>query len=598
MNELAEVIGGVPPRSVVVLTGAGVSAEGPASLPTGWEMTRRVFGAFFDEGALATVLRHHAWVGWWLAGPCPHDRLPRPEPRPPRLETVLGVAADVYGYQAVAEVLADVRDAQPNRLHRFFAAHLNRGGRHLTANFDGCIERAADECYPRWPDDGRIFHFHGSIAGDPSGRSLGATLQRIQGGFDDQQTSVFRRLLPADGILAVFGYSGSDFFDVDTAVAALPAGALDLVHVVWVAHSIHAWHGIDPSGPAAPPLAAHLRRAGARVDLVCGPTGELISEIARRWGLPTVGEPVARTLRIPLVTADEEHRRAATFRLYRELGLLDELAALLRPGAPRGADPAQIWKARSELLWEQGRWNTLRRMWLRATIPEAIPATVRIERIGACLWVQGRLLPAYLWLTGHRRRCRDPKDMLMLAETEGRVIEHMARIPELRLLARRLAPGLISLLGDTGQTAGIDLYRRRNDLASSLRSITGKPRAQTEAATSSQWFTEAGSLLAALNYRHRQYRDTYSATHLSDVELARRYRQLQQHFDSIGSPSGRCRTHLLPGAERVFTTTEVLHGLHVLQYGWWHRTRLITRYLPLRIRHWLRRPAEIANHWP
>src|ERR1022692_839339 len=114
MPALAELIGGMAPAAVVVLSGAGVSVEGPASLPTGWELTRRVFGAFFDDAALTTVMRHHASLGWLLAGPCLHDPPSRPEPRPPRLETVLGVAAVVYGYQAVAEVLADVRDARPN----------------------------------------------------------------------------------------------------------------------------------------------------------------------------------------------------------------------------------------------------------------------------------------------------------------------------------------------------------------------------------------------------------------------------------------------------------------------------------------------------
>ncbi len=584
MQELADLLGTVPPESVVALSGAGVSVEGPASLPTGWELTSRVFDAFFEAGALDTVLRHHAAVGWMMPGLCQHDPVPPAGPRPPRLETVLGVAADVYGYQAVADVLADVSDARPNRLHRFFAEHLSRGGRHLTANFDGCIERAADDQYPRWRDEGQIFHFHGSLTDDPGGGSLGATLQRIQGGFDDQQASEFRRLLPDKGLLMIVGYSGSDFFDVDTAAAALPQGALRQVRVVWVSHSSHSWHRLDPSSAAAPPLLTHLRQAGASVDLACGPSAELIGELARRWGFARVGDPGSRTLRTPSITTTSAQRGLATFRLYRELGLLSEITALLRPGALRGADPAQLWHARSELLWEQGRWNTLRRMWQLPAVKETVPAAIRAERLGACLWVQGRLLPAYLWLTWHRRRCQDPADTLMLAETEGRVVEHLARVPDLRPLALLLAPGLIRMLRSTSQTAGVHTYRRRHDLVSSLRSIAGQPRAQTEAAISSRWFTEAGSLLAALNYRHRHYRDTYAAIQLSDAELARRYRLLQQHFDSVGSVSGRWRTHLLPGAERVFTTAEVVRGLLTLQYGWWHRIRLITRYLLLRAR--------------
>jgi hypothetical protein len=199
--------------------------------------------------------------------------------------------------------------------------------------------------------------------------------------------------------------------------------------------------------------------------------------------------------------------------------------------------------------------------------------------------VQGRLVPAYLWLSWHRRRCRDAADRLMLAETEGRVVEHMNRAPELRLLARLLAPGLIDVLGDTSQRAGVHLYRRRTDLASSLLSITGHPRSRTEAQTSTTWFTEAGNLTSALNYRHRHYRDTYSPGDVDDDELARRYRELQRQFDSVGAPADGLAAHRLPGAERVFTTSEVIRGLKDVQYGWWHRFRLLSRHVIRRAHH-------------
>jgi len=269
---------------------------------------------------------------------------------------------------------------------------------------------------------------------------------------------------------------------------------------------------------------------------------------------------------------------------------------MLRAGVPPGIDPQAAWLARSELLWEQGRWGTLRREWRNREVPAAFSAAVRAERVGACLWVQGRLLPAYLWLTWHRCRCPDEADRLMIAETEGRVIEHMARVPELHPLARLLAPGLIRVLGDTSQHAGVHLYRRRNDLASSLLAITGHPRSQAEARTSHEWFTEAGNLTSALNYRHRQYRDTYppedaEGVYVGDEELARRYRELQRQFESVGAPADAWAAHRLPGAERVFTTVEVIRGLKAIQYGWWHRIRLLSCYAILRARYRIRGSA-------
>jgi len=460
-------VGAVPPPSVVMLSGAGVSWEGPASLPTGWELTRRVLSAFFLPDTLTTVLEHHSAVGWCSQDPC--KPVAARHPRPPRLETVLGVVAAVYGHDAVAAALADIRTARPNRLHRFFAAHLAEGGRHITANFDGCIETAADGDYPGWRSRARLFHFHGSFTADPSGKSLGATLAQIQGGFSTPIAAEFLELFPTEGILVITGYSGSDFFDVDTTVRAMRPGSLARLRVIWIAHNDGPWGHMKLSGsgtlPSAaptlmPPLTGHLQRAGAQVEMVCGPTGDLIRAIAARWNLPDPGTPAPRTAWVASLPADPDKQRSATFLLYRELGLHGEIARMLRAGPPPGVDPRAVWLARSELLWEQGRWGTLRRAWQHGQVPPAFPAAERAERVGACLWVQGRLVAAYLWLTWHRRRCPDEADRLMLAETEGRVIEHMARVPELHLLARLLAPGLIRVLGTTSQRAGVHLYRR------------------------------------------------------------------------------------------------------------------------------------------
>ncbi|HEY1621195.1 MAG TPA: SIR2 family protein [Streptosporangiaceae bacterium] len=589
MHDLATEVGRADPADVLALSGAGVSLDPPASLPDGGTLTRRVFAAFLTPDALDTVTARHLAVGWRPARPCPRGRATGDAARLPRLETVLGVAAETCGEQSVADILADVCEARPNFLHEIFAAHLARGGRHITANFDGCIEKAADNRFAGWRGRGQIFHFHGSLADDPSGLTLGATLARIQGGFSDEQAAVIRGMLVAARFLVVLGYSGSDFFDFDTLIAALPADALAAVHVIWISHSGHSWHSLDPGSRTLPPVIGLLRRAGARVSVACGPTTEFAEGIARSWGLAAAPrqapDPALRTAPPPVVAASPAQRRIATFQLYRELGLPGEVAAAIGTAQAAGADPAAIWLARSEMLWEQGRWNALRRIWARGPLPPGVGPALRAERIGACLWVQGRLVPAYLWLTWHRRHARDPQDRMLLAETEGRVIEHMHRVPPLNLLAAVLAPRMAAVIGGTSQRAGIHLHRRRNDLVSSLRSVSGGTRDEAEAQASSQWFAEAGSLLAALSYRHRQLRDTYRAARLSDAELSRRYRELQRHFAAVGSASGQWRTHLLPGAERVFRTPEVLHGLFALQYGWRQRAWLLARFVPLRIRY-------------
>jgi hypothetical protein len=61
------------PEDVTVLSGAGISVEGPSSLPTGWELTERIFTAYFPPSTLDAVLHAHLDIGWTMTPPCPDD---------------------------------------------------------------------------------------------------------------------------------------------------------------------------------------------------------------------------------------------------------------------------------------------------------------------------------------------------------------------------------------------------------------------------------------------------------------------------------------------------------------------------------------------
>lgn len=572
----------VRPQEVTVLSGAGVSVEGPSSLPTGWELTRRVFDAFFLPGTLDTVLAHHRSVGWLTR---PHCQLATQtvNPRIPRLETVLGVVARSHGEHMVDQAVADVARAVPNRLHHFFAQHLSHNGGHLTANFDECVESAARIRDLTFADT-ELLHFHGSTG--PDGGQLGATLERIERGFPPDVAAEFVRLLRKRPVLLVLGYSGSDFFDVDVTFASLGSDALAGRSVIWVIHSDHEPHLLldkNEDAEPLPQLISTLRAFGAQVDIFCGPTAHVLRHLAFAWGFDPLGVPEPRDHQPPSLVVDNDMKPVATLALYLEIGLFDQIPTLMNP-PPQRAPGSLVRSVTSATLWEQGRWNDLRRWWVAAHTESTGERASRFERIGACLWVQGRLVPAYLWLTWHRRR-NDGEAAIMLAETEGRVIEHMMRAPELRWFARRAAGQMINLFGTADQRSGVHLFRRRSDLATSLTSALGSDsggRTQ-HAETSSEWFGQAGSVLAWISYRHRHLRDTYS-TKIPDDELSRRYREIQALYRSVGSRAGVIRTHLLPGAHRVFSTFEVLAGVFALQYGWWQRVRIIARHVVLRLR--------------
>lgn len=576
----------MPPGDVTVLSGAGVSVEGPSSLPTGWELTERAFSAFFLPGTLAAIQAAHAAVGWFDAPACPTSDPPK-DSRLPRLETVLGVAARVHGRSAVDVSLADVATAEPNRLHHFLAQHLGRDGGHLTANFDLCVERAAQQRGLAWSDDD-LFHFHGEIGGVAE---LGVTLARIEGGFPSESEQRFLALLIKRPAVLVVGYSGSDFFDVNTAIAGLPPESLGGRRVVWLSYSQHHPHVVSmPALESDAPdftLFDILRRKGADLTVLCGPPEFALRELARHWGFSPMEAAVARSPAAVRIDVDVELRPLASHALHLEIGLFDEVTALagqVSPLLPR----TQAWSATSAALWEAGRWNAVRRLWLRAR-PRS--DTTRLERIGASLWVQGRLLPAFLWLNWHRRRAHGA-DRKVLAEIEGRVLEHMLRTPDLRWLARRLVPAVRTELGQPGRAIGVHLYRRRSDLASSLAELSGEQRERHHARTTSEWFGQAGNVLGWITYEHRRLRDTYRDDD-DDAQLDESYRRQQRLYAAAGSRSGALRTHLLPGAHRVFTVREVLLGVFALQYGWWQRFRVVMRHAAKRLRwRWTTRRSQ------
>lgn len=594
LRTVTESIGKRGPSGVVFWTGAGISIAAPSRLPTGWQLTERVFAAFFEPDALAQTLGYHALSGWLTPAIC--DQAVLRGARPPRLETVLGVALRHYGTRA-HPILDDVRHAPPNWNHRLFAAHLAAGGVHITANFDSCIENAYADAYGAPPPSARIEHFHGNLSRTSTVAELGATLQTIEGGFSDDYADRLAGLVASAPVTVLVGYSGSDFFDVDTAFARQRPGRLAGREVHWIVHSDRCeWHEVTSSPTEKPPLGAYLGSAGATVRYFCGATGSLLEALAATWGMEVPGlseqpEPTRPTL----VEPEGHERTAATLALFRALAIPAEVERIL---ATIDADPGQNWPAWSELLWEQGRWSTLRRLWSAHRPPpgDHVAAVTRLERIGACLWAQGRLVPAYLWLRRHRRRLQPaggtvgPAELAWpLAETEGRVIEHMARTPELRAIARVLARRAVTRLGQPSQRAGVHVYRRHQDLRTSLEAVAaGRERAGEEAEVSQRWFTEAGSLIGAVGYGHRMLRDFYDpARPREDVERA--YRAHFRWASSVGSPAAAWRTILLPDADRVFSLREVAAGALALEYGHWQRIRILARSVVRRASWRLRR---------
>jgi hypothetical protein len=178
-----------PPERVTFWSGAGINGDPPTQAPLGYKLTDRALVQAFDSEPLLEALRSA-----YAALCVPRDG--------PRLESALDVAAAEHGTDVLGGLLVDLRDPSPNGSRQFFAEHTRRGGRHVTANFDTCIERARG-------DPARIMHVHGPFT-TGGAETLGARLSHIERGFDVDQKSELDALLTNMDLLVVVGFSGLD----------------------------------------------------------------------------------------------------------------------------------------------------------------------------------------------------------------------------------------------------------------------------------------------------------------------------------------------------------------------------------------------------
>lgn len=553
----------------VFWTGAGISADLPTSAPVGFALTDRTLGLCFAGATLDDLQRYYASL-----------RMARSRPR---LETVLDVVRQVHGVHVLADLLSDLRCPPPNGLHQFFATHLLAGGRHITANFDPCIEAAASGTgLP-------VIHFHGSFADDPGGDSLGATLARIERGFPADIAASMTEALTATFPLALIfvGYSGSDFFDADPYLEAFAQRtSLRGAVVLWIDHKETPPKILSGADAArARPQLSWLHHSGAEVHQITAPTRSVLATLAAAWRLTPPARPSGTPHPWqPTISIQPKAREQATLELFALMGLHREVNSIL---ACRGGPTTQReWMAAAQAAWAEGKYSAAGEAW-RQAYPGSDTASwaARTERQAACQWIRGQYRRAYRTLHDALERTDtfsarqlSSESRIQMAETLGRVLIHMRRSADTRLLAtpQRRAFALRHL---PDPEIPADQPRLGTHLAQRVRSVRADLGAPTP--TDGQWrssqaaFTEYEALNARLNYRHAELRHA-AYTKSVDPQF---FRHLRDDFLTLGAVGDAARVPLIPGAERAFTVGETLRGLREIDVTWWHRCRLIGGYL-------------------
>jgi hypothetical protein len=547
----------------VFWTGAGISADLPAGAPVGNVLADRALDHAFAVGTLAAVVESYQAL-----------RITRQRPR---LETLLDVVFSAHGLSALADLLSDLRDPPPNGIHSFFAAHAAAGGKHITANFDPCIESAVTG-----GQKVEVFHFHGSFADDPSGQGLGARLGEIEHGFPatirDRLAAILTTGPPAALVFA--GYSGSDFFDADPLLRALATkGGLGGMTVLWVDHREHSPRMIsgDEAARAREQLGS-LHRAGAQVHQISAPTRLVLTALAQAWRLPPPALPhgTAHSWRSNVAVSGPA-RQTATLELMALMGLHGQVTRLLGCHPPT---TSREWAIAAQTAWAAGRYRDAGGAWQRAFPSESVTdRTARCERAGACQWIRGQSRRAYRtlrWALSLAAGLPTSESSLRIqvAETLGRVLVHMRRSPDTRFLAtcRRRAFALSQIPSPDDPLLGTHLRAR----VRSIRADLGDP-----GISGSQWeefqnaFREYEAMNAQLNYRHAELRHAAATGPVP----ASHFRQLRSDFTALGACGDAARVPLIPGGEHAFTILETIHGIRQLDITPWHRCRLTLGYL-------------------
>lgn len=449
MNDLVAALGLRTARELTIVSGAGASIEHPTHAPSGVELTRSALRWWFLDRTKTDLERIYKD----FASVSKQSVIGRP-----RLEAVLDVARQAHG-EAALQVVADwLSNRDPNRVHRMLAAHLAAGGRQVSANFDRYIETAAAAS-----GGVPIVHFHGQIGRTGDSLPFGAYLSQIERGLAPaMRAQVIDALTHREcRVVAWFGYSFSDYFDLTPAVAqAIVGGRLRGRTLLWFGRPDGAPEirllGAGDVSPATPEvirlaiehhLPVYRLTARAPGDLLFSILEGAGCHLQPAWAteapcdrsdLPSMPDPLI----------ESATRHAASRALLLRFGLMGRFGD---PGNPIGMARADLPADSVEAYWwKKGRYRRAYRARVRATaIDDPWRTEKRLVALGQLYWIEGRLRRAgravlrALELLGDRDA---PAGLLSEAlERFGRITVHMSRYPDAR---RLLLPGLVSRLPD------------------------------------------------------------------------------------------------------------------------------------------------------
>lgn len=388
------------PHEVAFWTGAGISANAPTSLPLGFGLTKAVIDHFCIAGSFETLLAYYA-----QAQLCDADGNPKSMPR---LEFIFDCLANAIGLQ-VLQSLSAFSTAPSNLLHHFFAQHIHSGGRHITVNFDQCIEDS-----PAFRLEDYVLHVHGRYQPDDEAIStLGARLATVASGLTAPMQAEIIDILTSVRFLVFVGYSGSDYFDVNPFFRSLSELGVSLpnLRAIWISHRGSPEDVLIQEGGTALPgrtILTSLALAGARPIQVQSPTAALLLTLREAWFGPMDERSIpatdgSRTFAITTPVTPCE-RLSGAIRIYEAMGLGAEITR--REDAIRNCciESDASYQHQNRGLWsleigyrDQGSYRKARSVLSEIKPTSAVEQLRKQERLASVCWLAGDHLGAW-WM--------------------------------------------------------------------------------------------------------------------------------------------------------------------------------------------------------
>jgi tetratricopeptide (TPR) repeat protein len=338
-------------------TGAGISFDPPSNLPLGLDLTKNVVNVFCIEKTWEELC-------YYIKKACIYDSLGN-QKYFPRLEAVLDSLVNIYGHFALSYL--SILKAPPNKLHNFFATHLQLGGNHITMNIDNCIQLACDLLKNKYPyffknnvnvyDDYNslskleqlpnscLIHLHGRFLEDNTDNlnKLGVTIKSISFGIPDKIKNILFNILNSKRFLIFCGYSGCDFFDINPFFQELSEirDSFCGLKVIWVRHDHYNSNGKLMSYTSKKGnrfkniILDSLVSCGAEVYTLEIMTKRFIDILANKFNLNGItcekwSNDIKKENNIKFPIIRPEHKRIASANLFLSMGIGKKALDLLR----------------------------------------------------------------------------------------------------------------------------------------------------------------------------------------------------------------------------------------------------------------------------